>query len=94
MLIATAIGLFANSCDSGTKSVQEEQFKYLADEFADLKIIRYRIPGWESLTLNQKEYIYHLSEAAKAGRDIFWDQNFKYGLKVRKVLENIFGIFL
>lgn len=90
MLIATAIGLFANSCDSGTKSVQEEQFKYLADEFADLKIIRYRIPGWESLTLNQKEYIYHLSEAAKAGRDIFWDQNFKYGLKIRKVLENIF----
>ncbi len=90
MLIATALGLFANSCGSGTKNVQEEQFKYLADEFADLKIIRYRIPGWESLSLNQKEYIYHLSEAAKAGRDIFWDQNFKYGLKVRKVLETIF----
>lgn len=90
MLIATALGLFASSCDSGTKNAPEEQFKYLADEFADLKIIRYRIPGWESLTLNQKEYIYHLSEAAKMGRDIFWDQNFKYGLKVRKVLENIF----
>ncbi|MFA6769987.1 MAG: dihydrofolate reductase [Bacteroidales bacterium] len=90
MLIATLLGFFAGSCDSGTKTTQEEQFKYLADEFADLKVIRYRIPGWESLTLNQKEYIYHLSEAAKVGRDIFWDQNFKYGLKIRRVLENIF----
>jgi len=90
MLIATALGLIANSCSSETTNIPKEQFKYLADEFADLKIIRYRIPGWESLTLNQKEYIYELSEAAKMGRDIFWDQNFKYGLKIRKVLENIF----
>lgn len=90
MIIATAFGLFASSCDSGTKSVQTEKFKYLADEFADLKVIRYRIPGWESLTFNQKEYIYQLSEAAKMGRDIFWDQNFKHGLKVRKVIESIF----
>ncbi|HCV16395.1 MAG TPA: dihydrofolate reductase, partial [Rikenellaceae bacterium] len=56
----------------------------------DLRVIRYRIPGWESLTFNQKEYIYHLSEAAKSGRDIFWDQNFKHGIKIRKVLETIF----
>lgn len=90
MLFATALGLFASSCNSGEKTVQEDQFKYLADEFADIKVIRYRIPGWESLTLGQKEYLYHLSEAAKMGRDIFWDQNFKYGLKIRRVLENIF----
>lgn len=90
MLFATALGLFASSCNSGEKTVQEDQFKYLADEFADIKVIRYRIPGWESLTLDQKEYLYHLSEAAKMGRDIFWDQNFKYGLKIRRVLENIF----
>lgn len=89
MLFATAIGFFANSCQNGSKGVQEEPFKYLADEFADIKIIRYQIPGWDSLTIQQKEYIYHLSEAAKSGRDILWDQNFKYGLKIRKVLETI-----
>lgn len=88
MLIAFTLVLSTNSCQR--EKVSEEPFKYLADEFADLKVIRYRIPGWETLTLQQKEYIYHLGEAAKAGRDIFWDQNFKYGLKIRKVLENIF----
>lgn len=64
-------------------------FKYLVDEFADLKIIRYRVPDWDSLSLKQKEYVYYLSEAAKCGRDILWDQNFKYNLAVRKVIENI-----
>ncbi len=88
MLIATLAGLFAASCKDG--AVKEEPFRYLADEFADLKVIRYRIPGWDSLTLKQKEYIYHLSEAAKAGRDIFWDQNFKHGIKIRRALEGIF----
>ncbi len=89
MLFATAIGLFASSCQNGSGGVKDEPFKYLADEFADIKVIRYQIPGWDSLTLQQKEYIYHLSEAAKSGRDIFWDQNFKYGLKIRKILETI-----
>jgi len=88
MLIASLAGLLTGSCKEG--AVKEEPFKYLADEFADLKVIRYRIPGWDSLTLQQKEYIYHLSEAAKAGRDIFWDQNFKHGIKIRKALEGIF----
>ena len=89
MLFATAMGLFAGSCQNATKA-PEESFKYLADEFADIKVIRYQIPGWDSLTIEQKGYIYHLSEAAKSGRDIYWDQNFKYGLKIRKVLETIF----
>ena len=88
MLIASLAGLLTGSCKEG--AVKEEPFKYLADEFADLKVIRYKIPGWDSLTLQQKEYIYHLSEAAKAGRDIFWDQNFKHGIKIRKALDGIF----
>ena len=88
MLIASLAGLLTGSCKDG--AVKEEPFKYLADEFADLKVIRYKIPGWDSLTFQQKEYIYHLSEAAKAGRDIFWDQNFKHGIKIRKALEGIF----
>ena len=67
----------------------KEGFKYLIDEFADLRIIRYTIDGWEDLSLQQKEYVYHLSEAAKWGRDIYWDQNGQYNLEVRRVLENI-----
>ena len=70
-------------------AAQGEEFKYLMDEFADLKIMRYQVPGWDALTLEQKEYIYHLSEAAKYGRDIIWMQNCKYNLDVRKVLEKI-----
>ena len=68
---------------------QEQDFKYLVDEFADLKIMRYRVNGWDDLSLQQKEYIYHLAEAAKYGRDIIWMQNCKYNLEIRKVLENI-----
>ena len=90
MLLIAGVGLLACSCADNTKTkTEEENFKYLIDEFADLKIIRYQIPGWDDLTLQQKEYIYHLSEAAKYGRDILWEQNFKYNLQIRKVLENI-----
>jgi len=64
-------------------------FKYLTDEFADLKIIRYQIPGWDELSLQQKEYAYHLAEAAKWGRDIHWDQNCAGNIELRHVLENI-----
>lgn len=89
MLFASALSLMACSSENKSKETDNQPFKYLADEFADIRVIRYKIPGWDSLTLSQKEYIYHLSEAAKAGRDIFWDQNFKHGLKVRRVLETI-----
>ena len=68
---------------------KQADFHYLIDEFADLKIMRYKVPGWEELSLGQKEYIYHLSEAAKYGRDILWDQNCKWNLPVRHTLENI-----
>ena len=70
-----------------------EDFKYLIDEFADLKIMRYRIPGWENLTLRQKEYLYYLGEAAKCGRDILFDQNFKYNLAIRKTLEAVLNSY-
>ncbi|MEG0517860.1 MAG: dihydrofolate reductase [Bacteroidales bacterium] len=81
-------GAVVTSC-SQTNQTKEEPFKYTVDEFADLQILRYQIPGWDSLSLNQKAYIYHLSEATKCGRDIFFDQNFKYNLKIRKTLEQI-----
>ncbi|MBR1886944.1 MAG: dihydrofolate reductase, partial [Bacteroidales bacterium] len=67
----------------------ENDFKYTIDSFADLKVMRYQIPGWENLTLQQKEYAYHLAEAAKYGRDILWDQNCKDNLRVRHAIEAI-----
>lgn len=70
-------------------SQKGSEFKYLVDQFADIRVIRYQIPGWDSLSLQQKEYAYHLSEAAKWGRDIFWDQNCNGNLALRHVLENI-----
>ena len=78
--------LLATGCagDSG-----KEEFKYLIDEFADIKIMRYQVPGWDELSLQQKEYVYHLGEAAKWGRDILWDQNCSYNLSIRRSLENI-----
>ena len=67
----------------------EEPFRYTVDSFADLKVMRYQVPGWDSLSLKQKEYAYHLAEAAKYGRDILWDQNCKDNLRVRHAVENI-----
>jgi len=67
-----------------------EDFKYLVEQFADLKIMRYQVPGFEELTLEQKELVYYLSQAALCGRDIIFDQNGKYNLAIRRTLENIY----
>ena len=84
MIAITSVAAAALSCTQ-----EQQEFKYLVDEFADLKIMRYQVPGWDALTLRQKEYVYHLAEAAKYGRDIIWAQNCRYNLQVRKMLENI-----
>jgi dipeptidyl-peptidase-3 len=64
-------------------------FKYLVDQFEDMRVLKYQLPGFELLSLQQKKFIYYLSEAALCGRDIFWAQNFKYNLKIRKTFEAI-----
>ena len=69
---------------------QKSDFRYTVDQFADVKVIRYQIPGWEDLNLQQKEYAYHLAEAAKWGRDILWDQNCRYNLSLRRMLEKVY----
>lgn len=68
---------------------KKDDFKYTVDQFADVKVIRYQVPGWDELSLQQKEYAYHLAEAAKWGRDILWDQNCRYNLKLRHAVEDI-----
>ena len=86
MIITTGLGLVLTSCGSKTG---DPEFRYSIDEFADIEVLRYQVPGWDELSLQQKEYIYHLGEAAKSGRDITWDQNFKHNLEIRHLLENI-----
>ena len=89
MLLTLASAAAMVSCGQKSAKDGDENFRYLIDQFADIKIMIYRIPGWEDLSLRQKEYIYHLSEAAKYGWDIHWDQNCRYNLDVRKVLQDI-----
>ena len=81
------------SCNSKEKKESVKDFKFLVEQFADLKIMRYQVPGFDSLSLNQKKLVYYLSQAALCGRDIIWDQNCKYNLTVRKTLENIYTTY-
>jgi len=66
-------------------------FKYNVEQFTDLRILRYRVPNFELLSLRNKKMIYYLSEAALCGRDILWDQNNKFNLKIRNILEKIYS---
>ncbi len=68
----------------------DDNFNYVVDQFADIEILRYKVPGFEDLSLQQKQLIYHLTEAALAGRDILWDQNGRYNLEIRDLLETTF----
>lgn len=68
---------------------EKDDFVWQTEQFADLKIIRYQIPDFDKLTLDQKKLVYYLSEAGYSGRDIIWDQNYKHNLKIRAALENI-----
>ena len=67
-----------------------ESFNYSVDKFADVQILRYRVPDFEKLTLKQKEMIYYLSQAAIEGRDILYDQNNKHNLSIRRTLEAVY----
>lgn len=70
-----------------------EPFEYVVDQFADVEILRYQVPAWDDLSLNQKLLIYYLSEAASWGRDITFDQNYVHNLAIKEVLENIMNTY-
>jgi dipeptidyl-peptidase-3 len=80
-----------NGCKEGKQTVPAatENFDYFVEQFDDIRVLKYKLPGFEELSLQQKEYLYYLSQAALSGRDILWDQNFRYNLKIRKTLEAI-----
>ncbi|MBL7980737.1 MAG: dihydrofolate reductase [Flavobacteriales bacterium] len=66
-----------------------DTFQWEAEQFADVRVLRYQIPGWDQLTLQQKQLCYYLNMAGLSGRDIMWDQNYKHNLKIRRALEAV-----
>lgn len=88
--MVTALSLLT-ACGGNPKTTAEaEKFDYTVEQFADLQILRYRVPGFEDLFLKQKELVYYLTEAALQGRDILFDQNGKYNLTIRRMLEAVY----
>lgn len=73
--------------------MEEKEFRYQTEQFDDIKILRYRVPAFERLTRRERIFVYYLSRAAQAGRDILWDQNNRYNLQVRQALERILREF-
>ncbi|MFV0570898.1 MAG: dipeptidyl-peptidase 3 family protein [Xanthomarina gelatinilytica] len=74
-----------------TEVKEEKTFDYNVEQFADIKILRYQIPGWDNLTLKEQKLVYYLTQAGLGGRDIIWDQNYRHNLKIRKALETVYA---
>lgn len=103
-ILALFAGLMA-SCGSGGDKVNTdataatdtlasaEDFQYMTEQFDDIKIIRYQIPAWDELSLNNKKLAYYLTQAGLAGRDIMYDQNYRYNLAIRRTLESIYASY-
>ncbi|WP_298313520.1 dihydrofolate reductase [uncultured Aquimarina sp.] len=72
------------------QEIVEEKFDYNVEQFADIKVLRYQIPGWENLSLKEQKLVYYLTQAGLSGRDIMWDQNYRHNLQIRKALENVY----
>ncbi|MDB4089110.1 dihydrofolate reductase [Flavobacteriales bacterium] len=106
ILIATVAAGFLFSCDEQIKEVEETtskfelvefdnsgEFSYPVDKFGDIEVIRYKIPSWENLSMQQKKYAYYLTMAGYAGREIIFDQNYRHNLSIKRALENVYANF-
>ena len=82
--------MMAPSCSRTAEKAPADDFDYTVDRFADIEVLRYKVPDFENLTLNQKILVYYLQEAALWGRDILWDQNYAQNLPIRDMLEAIY----
>ena len=104
LILPLVAGLFFTSCKSNQTDTivddavtkqdtitkeSSEPFEYVSEQFSDLRILRYEIPAFDQLSLQQKELLYYLSEAALCGRDIMWDQNYKFNLTIRKTIDAV-----
>lgn len=92
-MVFMALLVQSSAGQASTDNNKKDDFSYFSEQFADLKILRYNIPGFDALTLQQKKLAYFLSRAALAGRDIYWDQNYKHNLTIRRILEQIMLTF-
>jgi len=104
LLLATAItfscGEEKKATETNTESASEtkeviakKDFNYNVEQFADIKVLRYQISGWDNLTLKEQKLVYYLTQAGYAGRDITWDQNYRHNLTIRKALENVYTTY-
>lgn len=94
-LMISVLVMFSSCQDSptsnpNTEDTKQEVFENKVDQFADLQVLRYQIPGWEELTLKEQELVYYLTQAGLAGRDMMWDQNYRHNLEIRNALETIY----
>ena len=92
-LILFIVSACKNSAEQSNTSTADSNFVVAADSFADLQILRYQVPGFNELSLQQKQLAYFLQEAGLSGRDIIYDQKGKYNLLIRKTLENIYATY-
>ena len=90
IMISAFMAAGCSNINTQQGSQQTSDFEYSNERFADLQMLRYRVDGFEDLTLKQKTFIYYLQEAALYGRDILFDQNGKYNLRIRKMLEDVY----
>ncbi len=88
--IAAAAIMAAAVSTQSAMAKDNSDFNYVVDRFADIEVLRYKVPDFEKLTPRQKALVYYLTEAAITGRDILWDQNGKYNLPVRQLIENVY----
>ncbi|CAM1363945.1 Dipeptidyl-peptidase-3 [Tenacibaculum sediminilitoris] len=86
--VLTSCGVDAKKEPKVTEKKAKE-FEYVVEQFADIKVLRYQIPGFDELTLKEKKLVYYLTQAGLSGRDIMWDQNYRHNLEIRAALENI-----
>lgn len=82
--------IMASSCSRTAEKAPTDDFDYTVDRFADIEVLRYKVPDFDSLSLNQKILVYYLQEAALWGRDILWDQNYIHNLPIRDMLEAVY----
>ncbi|MEZ3576665.1 MAG: dipeptidyl peptidase 3 [Muribaculaceae bacterium] len=92
IIIAAAMTtlIMASSCSRTAEKAPADDFDYTVDRFADIEVLRYKVPNFDSLSLNQKILVYYLQEAALWGRDILWDQNYIHNLPIRDMLEAVY----
>ncbi len=98
LLASLALGIGMISCNVArikpSKTVPTENrqdFDFNVEQFADIKVLRYQIPGWDNLSLKEQKLVYYLTQAGLSGRDIMWDQNYRHNLKIRTALEQVYA---